>query len=214
LTQTTVEIREARLHATAVYKTQYPEGGLLEFAFAGKSNVGKSSLINAMLNRNALARSSKSPGKTRTINFYEADFLIKRDGGAQNEGAKLLFADLPGYGYAKVSKSESAKWGAMVEKYLKGREPLKALVLLLDIRHEPGDNDRMLAEWCLHYKIPVIPVATKSDKLKKSQLLKYLSAVRKGIGSEANPIAFSSETKDGRAELWSAILDRAGLGVI
>jgi GTP-binding protein len=194
-------VNHAEILISAVRRDQYPADGLPEIAFAGKSNVGKSSLINAMLGRKSLARSSQHPGKTRTINFYQVD-------------ERLLFVDLPGYGYAKVSKSESAKWGAMVEGYLLKREPLKLIVLLLDIRHEPGNHDKQLYEWCAYHQLPLLTVATKSDKLKKSQLQKHLAVLRKGLDATDPPLAFSSESKDGRDALWAVILDKCGLAVV
>jgi GTP-binding protein len=186
---------------SAVRRDQYPADGLPEVAFAGKSNVGKSSLINAMLSRKSLARSSRHPGKTRTINFYGVD-------------NRLIFTDLPGYGYAKVSKSESAKWGTMIESYLLKRDPLKLLVLLLDIRHEPGSHDRQLYEWCAHHRLPLQIIATKSDKLKKSQIQKHLAQLKRGLDAPQPPIPFSSETKDGRDALWAVILDKCALAVV
>ena len=194
-------INHAVLSHTAVWKSQFPTSGFPEIAFAGKSNVGKSSLINAMLGRRSLARTSGTPGKTRTINFYEVE-------------KKLYFVDLPGYGYAKVSKSESAKWGGMVEGYLKERQELKTVVLLVDIRHEPGPNDLMLYDWFLHYGVQATVVATKSDKLNKGQLQKHLAMIQKGLGLDAPPIPFSCKSKDGRDKLWALILDKTQLAVL
>ena len=194
-------INRAELTHTAVWASQFPTGALPEIAFTGKSNVGKSSLINAMLGRKSLARTSGTPGKTRTINFYEVE-------------KKLYFVDLPGYGYAKVSKSESAKWGSMVEGYLKGRKELRAVMLLVDIRHEAGPNDLLLYDWFLHYGIKAIVVATKSDKLKKGQLQKHLAIIQKGLGLSYVPIPFSSKSKDGRDVLWSSIIDSIGFHVL
>ena len=194
-------VNHADLAATAVKGEQFPADPRPEVAFAGKSNVGKSSLINAMLNRKALARSSQHPGKTRTLNFYDVDH-------------RLYFVDLPGYGYAKVSKSESAKWGGMVEGYLQNRAGLKLLLLLLDIRHEPGAHDKMLYEWCRFHGCPVVTVATKSDKLKKSQIQKHLAILRRGLPGSETPLAFSSETREGRDALWALIMDRCGLDMV
>ena len=198
-----LEIPYAELAATAVWTSQFPTDGRFEFAFAGKSNVGKSSLINAMLNRKALARASKQPGKTRTINFYETTPLTTPE-------VSLYVVDLPGYGFAKISKSESAKWGAMVEGYLKDRPTLKRVFLLMDIRHEPNANDRMLYDWCLYYHLPVTLIATKSDKIKKSQLQKQLAMIRRALSAPEPPMPFSSESKDGREALWAFILSELG----
>ena len=198
-----MEINHAALAATAVRPDQFPAIERPEVAFAGKSNVGKSSLINAMVNRKGLARSSQNPGKTRTINFYDVEHIY-------------YFVDLPGYGYAKVTKSESAKWGRMVEGYLKNRPSLLAVILLLDIRHEPNKNDLLLYDWCRYYHLPVILVATKSDKIKRSQLQKQLAVIRRTLQSGDRPgtetgfpplLPFSSETRDGRDDLWTLLID-------
>ena len=196
-----MNIVRAELSHTAVWAGQFPVSGLPEVAFAGKSNVGKSSLINAMLGRKSLARTSGTPGKTRTINFYEVE-------------KRLYFVDLPGYGYAKVSKSESAKWGSMVEGYLKGRAVLKTVLLLVDIRHEVGPNDLMLYDWFLHYDIKAEVVATKSDKLNKGKLQKHLLTIQKGLSLDSPPMHFSSKSKDGRDKLWAYIIDSIGPDVL
>lgn len=200
-----MNVGRAELARTAVGPGQFPSGGLPEIAFAGKSNVGKSSLINAVLGRRSLARTSGTPGKTRTLNFYSVETVGSAESGGHR--AAMLFVDLPGYGYAKVSKTEKAKWGGMVEGYLKGRAQLRRVFLLVDIRHEPGANDLMLLDWFSHFGLPVTVVATKSDKLNKGQLAKHLEMHRRALGLGRAPIAFSSKTKDGRAEIWAAILD-------
>ena len=186
-------INHTDIFTTAVLPHQFPDQGLPEIAFVGKSNVGKSSLINAMLGRKRLARTSGTPGKTRTINFFHVE-------------EKILFADLPGYGYARISKSESEKWGKMIEGYLANRAPLRRIFILVDIRHEPGPNDIMIYNWCRHYQLPYTVVATKADKLNRSQLTKHLTAIKKGLGLDALPTPFSSDTKQGRDTLWEMIL--------
>lgn len=211
-----MNIHSAALAATAVRPDQFPADGSPEVAFVGKSNVGKSSLINAMLNRKMLARVSQQPGKTRTINFYDVEYG-EAHAATPSEGPpggaalpltqKIRFVDLPGYGYAKVSKTESAQWGQMVEGYLKNRSSLVLMLLLLDIRHEPNANDRMLYEWCRYYQLPLTLVATKSDKLKRSQIPKHLAILRRALPSSETPLPFSSETRDGRDALWSLIMD-------
>lgn len=187
-------VNNVSLDAVAVKPAQYPDDNKPEIAFAGKSNVGKSSLINSMVYRKAIARTSQNPGKTRTINFYNVE-------------DKLYFVDLPGYGYARAPKTEIAKWGKMIENYLLKRVQLKAIILLIDIRHEPGENDKMMYDWLKHYGYKIIIAATKSDKLKRSQLQKHISMLRKSLGLEKEDILipFSSETKDGRDELWEVI---------
>ena len=189
-----MNVTKAELIITAGKASQSKTSGLLEIAFAGKSNVGKSSLLNAMLNRKALARTSSQPGKTQTINFY----------GVQDQ---IIFVDLPGYGYAKVSKEERERWGRLIEGYLEKRAELQKVILLIDIRHEVGKNDKMMYDWIKHYHNEVIVVATKADKIKRSQLQKQLSVIRKGLELTAQDklIAFSSETKQGRDELWELI---------
>lgn len=189
-----MKVNNVSLAAVAVKKEQYPTDRRPEIAFAGKSNVGKSSLINTMLNRKKLARTSQNPGKTRTINFYDVE-------------GKIYLVDLPGYGYARAAKSEIEKWGKMIENYLLKRQELRAIIMLVDIRHEPGENDRMMYEWLKHYGYNIIIVATKSDKLKRSQLQKHTSMLRKAFQLEKEEILipFSSETKSGREELWSVI---------
>lgn len=195
-----MNVNNVSLEAVAVKKEQYPESGMPEIAFAGKSNVGKSSLINAMINRKALARTSQNPGKTRTINFYNVE-------------NQLYFVDLPGYGYARASKAEVQKWGKMIEDYLLKREELKAIILLVDIRHEPGENDLMMYDWLKHYGHKIIIVATKSDKLKRSQLNKHKAMLIRAfkLSKEDIILPFSSETKSGKDELWEILENEAGI---
>ena len=189
-----MNVNNVELTAVCGRKDQYPNSDLPEVAFVGKSNVGKSSLINCMVNRKSLARTSQNPGKTRTINFYNVENIVH-------------FVDLPGYGYAKASKSEIDKCGKMIEEYLLEREQLKSIILLIDIRHEPGANDKMMYEWLKHYGYKIIIVTTKSDKLKRSQLNKHISIISKSLGLNKEDILvpFSSETKDGRENLWNII---------
>lgn len=195
-----MNVNNVELAAVAVKAAQYPEETMPEVAFAGKSNVGKSSLINTMINRKALARTSQNPGKTRTINFYNVE-------------NKLYFVDLPGYGYAKAPKSEIAKWGKMIEDYLIKRDCLKAIIMLVDIRHEPGENDRMMYDWLKHYGHRIIVVATKSDKLNRSQIPKHKKMLSAAFGLEKEDILipFSSEKKSGKEELWNVIEEITGL---
>ena len=173
-----------------------PENQVPEIAFAGKSNVGKSSLINALMNRKSLARTSASPGKTQTINFY-------------NINHEMYLVDLPGYGYAKVSQSVKEQWGKLIEKYLHHSKQLKAVFLLVDIRHKPSENDKLMYDWIVHNGYEPIIIATKADKLKRSQLQKHISEVRKGLDlpSETTVIPFSALSKQGREEIWDLIED-------
>lgn len=189
-----MNVTKAEMIITAGKASQFPVHDMPEIAFAGKSNVGKSSLLNAMLNRKSLARTSSQPGKTQTINFYSVQDT-------------LMFVDLPGYGYAKVSKEERERWGKLIEGYLEKREQLRKIILLIDIRHEVGSNDKMMYDWIKHYHDEVIVVATKLDKIKRSQVQKQLSIIRKGLGLSGNDklIAFSAETKQGKDELWKVI---------
>lgn len=189
-----MNVTKAEKIMTAGLSSQFPVHDMPEIAFAGKSNVGKSSLLNAMLNRRALARTSSQPGKTQTINFY-------------NVQDQLMFVDLPGYGYAKVSKVDRERWGKLIEGYLEKREQLKKIILLIDIRHEVGNNDKMMYDWIKHYHSEVIVVATKMDKIKRSQVQKHLAMIRKGLNlmPEDKLIGFSSETKQGKEELWKII---------
>jgi GTP-binding protein len=165
-----------------------------EIAFAGKSNVGKSSLINALMNRKSLARTSAQPGKTQTINFY-------------NINSELYFVDLPGYGYAKVSQQEKEKWGKMIERYLRQSKVLKAVFLLVDIRHDPSANDRQMYEWILANGFHPIIIATKADKINRSQLAKQVKAIKTGLQVDRDTVVipFSVQTKQGRDEIYELI---------
>lgn len=174
---------------SAIPDTQYPE-----VAFAGKSNVGKSSLINSLMNRKSYARTSSQPGKTQTINFY-------------NINDCMYLVDLPGYGYANASPAVKSKWGKMIEKYLRKSANLKQVFLLVDIRHDPSENDKMMYDWIVDNGFRPVIIATKLDKLKRSQVAKHVKAVRMGLGLREDDILipFSSETKQGLEELWETV---------
>ncbi len=189
-----MKIKEANYEVTAVKPSQYPFGNLPEFAFAGRSNVGKSSVINALLNRKNLARVGSKPGKTREMNFYNIDNVLR-------------FVDLPGYGYAGVSKTKKTSWGEMAEVYLTTRNQLRAVILLVDIRHKPSAEDIQMNEWLMINKVPYIVVATKSDKVKRGDIkarLDEISGVLK-LSEENRPITSSSVEKQGMNMLWEAI---------
>ncbi|MCM3725316.1 ribosome biogenesis GTP-binding protein YihA/YsxC [Neobacillus cucumis] len=179
---------------SAVKPEQYPETELPEFALAGRSNVGKSSFINKMLNRKGLARISSKPGKTQTLNFYLINEI-------------LHFVDVPGYGYAKVSKSERAAWGKMIETYFTTREQLRAAVLIVDLRHPPTTDDVMMYDFLKHYEIPCIIIATKADKIPKGKWQKHLKVTRETLEVDQNDhiIVFSSETGEGKDRAWSIL---------
>ena len=186
-----VKINKADLEKVAVEEKQYPKENLPEFAFAGRSNVGKSSFINAMLNRKNLARTSSTPGKTRTINFYKV-----------NDDLRLV--DLPGYGYAKIAKSEKEKWAGIINRYLENRENLLETILLVDIRHEPTALDKQMYDYILGSGFSGIVIATKKDKIKRSQVDKQISLIAKKLGVEhrENIIPFSSTKKDEVQDMW------------
>lgn len=186
-----MQIKQVNLETVCGYTSKLPENTKPEIAFAGKSNVGKSSLINALMNRKSLAKTSQQPGKTQTINFYNINDV-------------MYLVDLPGYGYAKVSESEKQKWGKMIENYLHQSKQLKAVFLLIDIRHAPSANDKMMYEWIDYQGYQPIIIATKSDKIKRSQLQKNVKIIREGLGlkKESIIIPFSAETKQGRDEIW------------
>ena len=187
-------IKNVSLETVCGITSKIPDNLYNEVAFAGKSNVGKSSLINALMNRKSLARTSAQPGKTQTINFY-------------NINDAMYLVDLPGYGYAKVSEGEKEKWGKMIEKYLKTSKKLKAVFLLIDIRHDPSANDRMMYEWMDYQGYAPIIIATKLDKIKRSQVQKNIKAIREGLKVKPGTIIipFSAETKQGRDEIWELI---------
>lgn len=187
-------IKSVNLETVCGVTSVLPKNDKMEIAFAGKSNVGKSSLINALMNRKAYARTSSEPGKTQTINFY-------------NINNALYYVDLPGYGYAKVSKTEKQKWGVMIEKYLRTSKQLRCVFLLIDIRHEPSQNDCDMYEWIVYNGYTPVIIATKLDKLKRSQVQKNVKVIKDklGLSGESIIIPFSAETKQGREEIWSLI---------
>lgn len=186
-------IRNVNLETVCGVTSKLPDNKLPEVAFAGKSNVGKSSLINALMNRKSYARTSSQPGKTQTINFY-------------NINDEVYFVDLPGYGYAKASKTEVEKWGKMIEKYLHTSKQLKRVFLLIDIRHEPGNNDKMMYDWIISSGYEPVIIATKLDKIKRSQIDKQIKLVRTALGAgDATVVPFSAETKQGREEIYEII---------
>ena len=187
-------IKQAELETVWGITSKLPENAFPEVAFAGKSNVGKSSLINGLLNRKSLARTSSQPGKTQTFNFYKVN-------------GDLYLVDLPGYGYAKVSNEIKAKWGRMIENYLHGSKQLKAVFLLVDIRHEPSANDKDMYQWIVAQGYEPVIIATKLDKIKRSQVQKQIKILKEGLkllpGTQLIP--FSAETKQGRDEIWDVI---------
>lgn len=187
-------IKNAELETVCGITSVLPDNQMPEVAFAGKSNVGKSSLINGLLNRKSLARTSQEPGKTQTINFY-------------NVNKELYFVDLPGYGFAKVSKEVQQKWGAMIENYLKSSKQLKVVMLLIDIRHEPSANDRNMYEWIVYNGYKPVIIATKLDKINRSQKDKHIKMIRQGLNVLPDTVIlpFSAKTKQGREEILDFI---------
>ena len=191
-----VNTHNADILLSATNKSHYPQDDIPEVALAGRSNVGKSSFINTMLNRKNLARTSGKPGKTQLLNFFNID-------------DKLRFVDVPGYGYARVSKKEREKWGKMIEEYLTSRENLRAVVSLVDLRHEPSSDDVQMYEFLKYYEIPVILVATKADKIPRGKWNKHESMIKKKLDFDKTDtfIIFSSINKTGVEEAWDAIFD-------
>ncbi len=187
-------IKNVELEIVCGITSTLPDTQCIEVAFAGKSNVGKSSLINALMNRKSLARTSATPGKTQTINWY-------------NINQEMYLVDLPGYGYAKVSPKEKEKWGKLIEKYLHGSQQLKAVFLLIDIRHDPGSNDKLMYKWIVDQGFKPIIIATKLDKINRSQIQKHMKIIRQGLqvlpGTTILP--FSALSKQGREEIWEYI---------
>lgn len=190
-----MKIRSSEIVVSAIKKDQYPDEGLPEIALVGRSNVGKSSATNALLNRRNFARTSQTPGKTRTINFYKIN-------------DEFYFVDLPGYGYAKVSKSEKDKWGVIMERYLQDRQELCAIFLLVDIRHEPTNDDVMMYEWIKHFGYNCVIIATKADKISRGQYQKHISIIRKKLQLEKDEkiIPLSSSKKTGVEDVWNEII--------
>lgn len=189
-----MKIKSIDLEIVCGITSKLPETDKVEIAFAGKSNVGKSSLINALMNRKSFARTSATPGKTQTINFYNINDI-------------MYLVDLPGYGYAKVSEKEKIQWGKLIERYLHSSKQLKAVFLLIDIRHDPSANDKMMYDWIVAQGFEPIIIATKLDKIKRSQVAKHLKAVKQGLGliPGTKVIPFSSVTKQGRDEIWEFV---------
>ncbi|WP_068783271.1 ribosome biogenesis GTP-binding protein YihA/YsxC [Paenibacillus phocaensis] len=195
-----MKVTKAEFIISAVGPNQYPEDALPEIALAGRSNVGKSSLINRMINRKNLARTSSTPGKTQHLNYYRIN-------------DKLYFVDVPGYGYAKVSKSQREVWGKMIEKYLQERETLKLVLQIIDLRHPPTKDDELMYDWLKAYDLPVCVVATKADKIPKSRWQKHLKIIKEGLVLRAGDplILFSAEEGIGKDELWAQIARYAEL---
>jgi GTP-binding protein len=192
-----MKITSAEFVVSAVGPKQYPADGLPEIALVGRSNVGKSSLLNKMMNRKGLARTSSKPGKTQTLNYFRVNNM-------------LYFVDFPGYGYAKVAKSLKQQWGKMIENYLKQRQELRFVIQLVDIRHAPSKDDVAMYDWCKEIGIPTVVVATKGDKIARGRWLQHTKVIREQLqlrGDDAL-IVFSSETGQGRDELWGEIVRR------
>lgn len=189
-----IKVKKAEFKGAFVDLNKLPEGENPEIALVGRSNVGKSSLINKLVNRKNLAKSSSTPGKTRTINFYMV-----------NESWYLV--DLPGYGFAKVSKTEKLKWNKMIENYLSERKQLRGVIQLVDIRHVPTENDILMKEWLMHYQIPLLLIATKADKISRGARQKHLNQIRKAMGLNSGDLLlpFSAETGEGVEEVLAAI---------
>lgn len=187
-------IKKAELETVCGITSKLPENSMPEVAFSGKSNVGKSSLINALMNRKSLARTSSQPGKTQTINFY-------------NVNDSIYFVDLPGYGYARANENVKAQWGKMIENYLHRSRQLKAVFLLIDIRHKPSDNDRVMYDWILDHGFKPIIIATKLDKINRSQIQKQVKLLRETLKAEKDTriVPFSATTKQGREEIYEII---------
>jgi GTP-binding protein len=191
-----MNVHDVELVISAVKPEQYPRDGLPEFALAGRSNVGKSSFINKMVNRKSLARTSSKPGKTQTLNFYKVE-------------NQLYFVDVPGYGFAKVSKKEREAWGKMIETYFTGRKELKAVLLIVDLRHPPTKDDVLMYGFLKHYGIACVVIATKADKIPRGRWQKHVKTAKETLQLQQGDeiVVFSSETGEGKEKAWG-ILDR------
>lgn len=205
-------IKDVHLETVCGVTSTFPENDKMEIAFAGKSNVGKSSLINALMNRKNLARTSAEPGKTQTVNFYHVNYYkekeaVQEDGTAIKirEPHSLYLVDLPGYGYAKANEEVKARWGKMIEKYLHTSKMLKAVFLLVDIRHEPSANDKHMYQWILDQGYAPVIIATKADKISRGQLPKHIKMIKQGLNVIKGTVVipFSAETKQGRDEIYA-----------
>ncbi len=197
------KIANCELEIVCGITSKIPENGRFEVAFAGKSNVGKSSLINSLLQRKALARTSSQPGKTQTINYYR----VNKDRDEEDFAPDCYLVDLPGYGYAAISQKEREKWGKMIENYLHTSKQLKTVFLLVDVRHAPSANDKLMYDWIESMGMEPVIIATKKDKVKKKELQRNINTIRTKLEmrSEVPVIAFSSQTKEGREEIWDLI---------
>lgn len=207
-------IKDVNLETVCGITSTFPENDKVEIAFAGKSNVGKSSLINSLMNRKNLARTSAQPGKTQTINFYHVSCyhelpVVTEEGTQekQRQDGEVYFVDLPGYGYAKANEEVKAKWGRMIEKYLHTSKMLKVVFLLVDIRHEPSGNDKHMYQWILEQGYEPVIIATKLDKINRSQVQKQIKLLKQGLNvvKGTTVIPFSAETKQGRDEIYAYI---------
>ena len=209
-------IKDVNLETVCGITSKFPDNDKIEIAFAGKSNVGKSSLINSLMNRKNLARTSAQPGKTQTINFYQVSCYhewesLREDGTKEKERTEgsLYFVDLPGYGYARANEEVKAQWGKMIEKYLHTSQMLKVVFLLVDIRHEPSGNDKHMYQWILDQGYEPVIIATKADKINRSQVQKHMKMIKDGLHVVKGTVVipFSAETKQGRDEIY-AYIDR------
>lgn len=192
-----MKVHNVEMIMSAVRPEQYPIEGYPEFALAGRSNVGKSSFINKMIGRKSLARTSSKPGKTQTLNFYKIE-------------EQLFFVDVPGYGYAQISKSERAKWGPMIEEYITSREELRAVIQIVDLRHPPSADDCAMYDYLVHFEIPAIVIATKADKIPRGRWEKHKKIVRERLQMRIDDplVVFSSEKGIGVDEVWKLIESR------
>jgi GTP-binding protein len=191
-----MKVNQSEFIISAVGPDQYPQDGLPEFALAGRSNVGKSSLINKLIDRKNLARTSSQPGKTQTLNYYKINEM-------------LYFVDFPGYGYAKVSKTQREAWGKMIERYLLERDTLQLVMQIIDVRHPPSKDDQLMYEWLSHFDLRRIVIATKADKIPKSKWAKHLKVVKETLQMKPQDdlVLFSSDTGLGKEELWDKLLE-------